>query len=93
MLISPVVTSRQFNNLGKPLTGGKIYYFEGGSFTVPFVTFADADGSVENAHPLVCDSSGIPPAAFVPPNTRFNVLLADANDVAIQSFENIEVTG
>lgn len=57
--ISPVWNGTQFfDNLGKPLSGGLIYTYEGGSSSVEQTTYSDSDGSVPNSNPLVLDSSG-----------------------------------
>lgn len=57
--ISPLFNEAQyFDNDGKPLTGGKIFQYEAGSFTSQQTTYSDENGTIENPNPIILDSSG-----------------------------------
>ena len=57
--ISPVWNGIQFfDNLGQPLSGGKIFQYEAGSTSIQQTTYADDLGAVPNSNPIILDSSG-----------------------------------
>lgn len=57
--LSPIWNGIQFfDNLGKPLSGGLVFTYEGGSNSVEATTYTTTDGDVENSNPIVLDSSG-----------------------------------
>ena len=60
--LAPIGNFQQFfNNLGKPLSGGKIFVYAAGSFSVKAVTWSNRSGVTENPNPIVLDSSGWSP--------------------------------
>ena len=57
--LSPVFNGQQFfDNTGKPLAGGKIFTYQAGSTSVLRSTFTTSAGNVENANPIILNSSG-----------------------------------
>ena len=57
VVISPVPKLAFFDNSGRPLAGGCVATYAGGT-TTPLATYTDATGSVPNANPVVLDASG-----------------------------------
>lgn len=53
----PDLIFRAFDANGMPLAGGKLYTFLAGSST-PQATWTDSTGSVQNANPVILDSTG-----------------------------------
>lgn len=70
---------------GDPLPGGKLYTYAAGT-TTPKATYTTAAGTVENANPVVLDSSGRA-TIFIDGAYRFD--LYDAGDVLIKSTDNV----
>ncbi len=57
--ISPVFNIPYFtDNAGVPLSGGKIYQYNGGSSSVLKATYTSSTGLVANANPIVLNSAG-----------------------------------
>jgi hypothetical protein len=52
-----------FDNQGKPLSGGKIFTYAAGSYSVEQPTYSDNSGTT-NTNPIVLDSSGRPSTAI-----------------------------
>src|SRR5689334_14506985 len=48
---------RAFDTAGNPLAGGLLYTYAAGS-TTPLATYSDAAGTVQNANPVVLDTTG-----------------------------------
>jgi len=57
-LICPVIQNQYFDPNGNPLAGGKLFFYEGGSFSTEKTTYSNRSGTVENSNPIVLDSSG-----------------------------------
>lgn len=97
MLISPVLNLPFIQDAdGNPLNGGRIYAYEGGSFSILAPTYADVDGDVENANPIVLTSSGsLPPGIMIwlEPGLAYNFTVCDENDVVLRTFENVQGVG
>ena len=59
VILSPIYNATQlFDNLGKPLAGGKLYSYQAGSVSVQRPTYTTSSGTTANANPIVLDSSG-----------------------------------
>ena len=92
--VSPLSDAQFFDNNGDPLNGGKLFYYEGGSFTVQKTTYSTSAGTTPNPNPIVLNSSGRPTAtAFLVVNEPYNarLTLADGTTV-LNSWSNISVT-
>jgi hypothetical protein len=92
--LSPVFNELQyFSNTGAPLSGGKIFAYQAGSFSSLQATYNSSSGSTPNANPIVLDSSG---RANVPiwlvVNSAYNLVLTQSDGTTV--IENIDnVTG
>lgn len=73
------------NNDGTPLAGGKVYTYAAGTST-PKATYADSDGLVPNANPVILDARG---EATIFWDGAYKVVLKDANDVPIWTTDGI----
>lgn len=76
----PFILSREWNNDGKMLSGGRIYTYAAGTST-PKATYKKADGSELNTNPIVCDASGAF-TCFLGQGS-YRILITDANDVQV----------
>lgn len=57
--LSPVANMQQFfDNQGKPLSGGKLFTYAGGSSSIQATTYTSDSGYNANSNPIVMDSSG-----------------------------------
>lgn len=92
--LSPISDAQFFDNNGDPLNGGKLFYYEGGSYTVQKTTYSTASGTTPNPNPIVLDSSGRPTAsAFLEVNSPYNVRLTLADGTTVlNSWANVSVT-
>lgn len=75
--ISPVFNGQQFfDNDGNPLSGGRIFQYQAGSFSVQETTYTDLDGLVANSNPIVLDSSGrLPAEIWLTDGVAYNLVL------------------
>jgi hypothetical protein len=75
--ISPLFNEAQyFNNDGTPLSGGKIFQYEAGSFSVNQTTYSDESGNIANPNPIVLDSSGRSPyTLYLTNGLAYNLVL------------------
>lgn len=87
--ICPVLQNQIFDNNGNPLSGGKIKTYQGGSFSVPRITYADSAGTTPNPTTIVADSAGRIPAIFLVQGQNYNIELLTAGDVLLQTWTNI----
>ena len=89
--ISPISDSMFLSNLGKPLSGGKLYSYAAGSFSTLQTTYSDADGTIANANPIVLNSSGrLPVQVFLESGLVYNIVLQDASGNILQNWDDIE---
>jgi hypothetical protein len=88
--ICPIYNEAQyFDNNGNPLSGGKIFQYEAGSFTVQQTTYSDIDGLVPNPNPIVLDSSGRQPTELYLTNgSAYNLVLTLADGTTILDFKD-----
>lgn len=92
--LSPVWNGQQFfDNEGKPLAGGKIFTYEGSSWTVQKATFTSSAGDVMNSNPLVLDSSGrVQTSIWLTAGVTYNFVLTNSQDTAITSVGDVTGT-
>jgi len=89
--ISPVFNGQHFNNQGTPLSGGRIYFYVGGSFSTLQTIYANSAGSVELQNPVVLDSSGRAPAIFLDNTLSYNAALTLSNGTTVlQRYESFK---
>lgn len=90
--ISPVFNGQLFNNQGKPLAGGRIIAYVGGSFSTLAPIYANHLGTTSRTNPMILDASGRAPAFFLETGNLYNlVLTASDGTTVLQTFENISV--
>ena len=88
--LSPIGNGFQFfTTTGIPLAGGKIYTYQAGSST-PLATYTDNTGATANANPIVLGTDGRPSSEiWLTYGYNYKFVLKDANDVTIQTYDNL----
>ena len=88
--ISPLFNNPQyFDNDGNPLSGGLIYQYEAGSFTVQATTYSNASGTTPNPNPIVLNSSGRSPSELYLTNgTAYNLVLKMPDATTILTYSD-----
>ena len=88
--ISPLFNNPQyFDNQGNPLSGGLIYQYEAGSFTVEATTYSNAAGTMPNPNPIVLDSSGrAPTEVYLTNGTSYNLVLKMPDGTTILTYSD-----
>lgn len=92
VLISPVFNLPSIQNAeGTPFSGAKIFTYEAGSNSVLKATYTTEAGDVENANPIVLDSSGrLPEAIWLEEGEAYNLVLTQADGTTVvKGFDNI----
>jgi hypothetical protein len=74
---------------GKPLSGGKVFFCQAGSFTVPKAAFTVGD--VPAANPTILDSSGNCPQILGPAGDSYNVLVTTSGGTSVLTYEDLLV--
>ena len=78
-----------FDNNGNILAGGKIWTYQAGTTTLE-ATYESASGITQNPNPIVLDSAGRSPnAIWLAAGQAYRFDLTDANDVALDSVDNV----
>jgi cytoskeletal protein CcmA (bactofilin family) len=91
--LSPVGNEQYFTNDGEPLSGGKIYFYQGGSFTIQRNTYSDATGNTLNTNPIVLNSAGRANVdVFGEVTGSYNIVLATSDDTILQSWESVSLS-
>lgn len=90
VLLSPIGNGFNFLDVdGLPLAGGKINTYQAGS-TTPLTTYTDVNGLIPNSNPIILGTDGRPPEEiWVLAGFFYKFVLTDANDVVIQSYDNL----
>jgi hypothetical protein len=83
--------SQQFDAQGKPLSGGKLYFFQAGTST-PQNSYQDVALSLVNANPITLDASGRVPAFYLA-DGQIKIRLTDQAGVTILAVDNLLVIG
>lgn len=91
--ISPVYNEAQyFDNDGNPLSGGKIFQYEAGSFTVQQTSYSDEAGNIANPNPIVLDSSGRQPTTlYLTDGSAYNLVLTLPDGTTILDYKDFVV--
>jgi|SRR5579863_750633 len=80
VVISPIPLIQFLDINGKPLSGGLLFSYQGGT-TTKTNTYTDATGNTANANPIILDSLGTAPQGiFVPPGTAIKFVLSPPGD-------------
>lgn len=78
-----------FDDNGNVLAGGKIWQYQAGTTTLE-ATYTSDTGVTQNANPIILDSAGrLPQAIWLSEGQTYRFDITDANDVAIDSVDNI----
>lgn len=77
---------REFDANGIPLAGGKLYTYAAGT-TTPQATYTDSTGSVQNANPVVLDSTGRADV-WLTPGLLYKLVLQDSSGNTIYTEDN-----
>src|SRR5712671_1777813 len=83
--------SQQFDSQGRPLSGGKLYFFVTGTST-PQNAFQDTALTIAHPNPMTLDSSGRV-AAFYLADGTIKIRLADIAGVTILAYDGLLVIG
>lgn len=87
-LFQPSLT-RSLDANGNPIGGAKMYFYVTGTYT-PATWFTDQAAESPGTNPLVADSSGIFPPAYLDPDTTYRIILrADDESVTIWDVDPI----
>lgn len=78
----PNYIMRQFNNDGRLLSGGKIYFYQAGTNT-PKAVFKDSTGTIPHTNPVILDASGS--EIIFLGQGAYRIKITDQNDVQIDS--------
>ncbi len=80
-----------FDGDGNPLSGGKVYTYEAGTLT-PLATYINYDTTDFNTNPIILDADGRA-SVFWSPNTLYDVIVTDSNDVQLYTVSSYNVAG
>lgn len=78
------------SSAGVPVSGAKLYFYQAGTTTDQAV-YQDSGLTTPHAQPVVADASGIFAAIYLSATT-YKVVLKDASDVTIKTYDNINTT-
>ena len=84
--LTPSPIMQFFDANGNPLVGGKLFTYAAGT-TTPQATYTDYTGSTANTNPVIFNSRG--EAAVWCGNSRYYMVLKDANDTLIWTADNV----
>lgn len=89
--LMPFILPRQFTMDGRPLSGGKIYFYES-TTRVPKPTYSDSLKQSYNTNPVILDSAGFAPIYL--DSGFYTVIVTDADDVQLeQPLDGVAGTG
>lgn len=83
--------SQQFNELGKPLAGGLLYFYAAGT-TTPQDAFKDSNLTLQHPNPITLDAAGRVPAFYLA-DGNIKIRLTDAAGVTQIAADNLLVIG
>ncbi len=91
-ITAPYFLQQLTDNSGKPLSGGKIYTYVGGSTNLPKTTYYDKDYTIPAPNPLICDASGTAPQYFLT-SGAYKFAVYTSNDVLVATRDWIYGSG
>lgn len=83
--------SQQFNELGKPLASGLLYFYAAGT-TTPQDAFKDSNLTLQHPNPITLDAAGRVPAFYLA-DGNIKIRLTDAAGVTQVAADNLLVIG
>lgn len=84
--------SQQFDSLGKPLSGCKLYFYQAGTTATPQNAYQDSGLTNALPNPLECDAAGRLPQFYLA-DGQIKVRLTDKNGVTQVVADNLLVIG
>jgi hypothetical protein len=84
--------SQQFDSLGNPLGGGKLYFYQAGTTATPQNAYQDSALTVLHPNPITLDAAGRVPAFYLA-DGFIKIRLTDKNGVQQIAADNILVIG
>lgn len=84
--------SQQFNELGRPLSGGLLYFYQAGTVATPQNAYQDSALTIPHPNPLTLDSAGRVPQLFFADGS-IKIYLTDSTGVPQISADNVLVVG
>ncbi len=75
----------------KPLQGGKVWTYVGGSIDTHKTTWADPLGSSANTNPVILEDGGA--HIYLTTAESYKIIVMDADDVVIDTQDNVMVSG
>jgi hypothetical protein len=79
---------RALDTNGNPIAGAKLCFFVAGSTTVKLDTYSDQALTHANTNPLVADGNGYFADYYMKDETGYCVILTDAADAVIKTYDN-----
>jgi hypothetical protein len=95
VLLSPIFNIPTFlDTAGKPLSGGLIYTYVGGSSGTLLETYTSASGTVQNTNPLVLNSAGqLSTSIWLISGDTYNLVLTSSDGTVLKSFDGVTGVG
>lgn len=84
--------SQQFDSLGNPLGGGKLYFYQAGTTATPQNAYQDSALTIAHPNPITLDAAGRVPAFYLA-DGFIKIRLTDKNGVQQIAADNILVIG
>lgn len=88
----PLSLTQQFDEFGKPLSGGLLYIYQAGTVSTPQQPYQDAGLSIVQPNPIVLDAAGRVPQFFLA-DGYIKVRLDNKNGITQLARDNILVIG
>ncbi|HEX7720457.1 MAG TPA: hypothetical protein VF389_11675 [Woeseiaceae bacterium] len=86
LLFTPLAMTSAFDDNGAVMSGAKLHCYLTDT-TTPTPTYTTSELSVENANPVIADSSGRFPPIYVPSTVSCKFVLMDADDIIIETID------
>lgn len=84
--------SQQFNSLGRPLNGGKLYFYVAGTTATPQSAYQDTALTIAYPNPITLDAAGRVPAFYLADGS-IKIRLTDSAGVTQVVADNVLVIG
>lgn len=84
--------SQQFDTLGKPLSGGLLYFIQAGTTSTPQNAYKDTALTLPHPNPIILDAAGRVPAFYLA-DGQIKIRLTDSNGVPQIVQDNLLVIG
>jgi hypothetical protein len=88
----PLSMTQQFDEFGKPLSGGRLYFFVAGTVSTPQNPFQDTGLTLLHPNPITLDAAGRVPQFFLA-DGLIKIRLTDSVGAVQLTADNIQVIG